>query len=159
MMWFVLTFANVSTVTHTIQGNQALPHTLIFLCQTKERRSSSIHEIGMTIFMLQSVDIICNRRQISLNKSKKLRREVVVEKKKFWVFHCEGQNPTPFIVDDSRPLFVRLFSEEGSKGILNEAHHVISETLNYLIYWSSSKPLHDTPTTVLDFPKISCVIF
>ena len=157
MMWFVLTFANVSTVTHSIQGNQALPHTLIFLCQTKERRSS-INEIGMTIFMLQSVDIICNRRQISLNKSKKLRREVVV-KKKFWVFHCEGQNPTPFIVDDSRPLFVRLFSEEGSKGILNEAHHVISETLNYLIYWSSSKPLHDTPTTVLDFPKISCVIF
>ena len=54
-----------------------------FLCQTKERRSSSIHEIGMTIFMLQSVDIICNRRQISLNKSKKLRREVVVEKKSF----------------------------------------------------------------------------
>ena len=41
------------------------------------------------------------------------------------------------------PLYIIWPFCAGSEGILNEPSHVISETqtLNYLIYWSSSKPL------------------
>ena len=69
----------------------------------------------------------------SIIRKKKLHAgfpESFVEGAKSYPIHCWWQLA---II----PLWV------GSKGILNEAHHVISEreTLNYLIYWVSSKPL------------------
>ena len=51
----------------------------------------------------------------------------------------EGPNPTPFIADDSWPLFVQLLCWGNPKW--GASRDQWNSALNYLIYWSSSKPL------------------
>ena len=68
-------------------------------------------------------------RDHGVKASVKKEKETRWFSRKFCV--CEarkGPNPTPFIADDSWPLFV-----PESEGILNEPRHVISETQPLII--------------------------